>query len=283
MGEEAWTLLRLLRWMTGYFTDKGVDNPRLDAELLLAHQLGLDRVGLYLNHDRPLTAVELDRIRPLVKRRGQREPLQYITGHTEFWSLAFEVTPAVLIPRADTEVLVEEALKRCGEIGSLLDVGTGSGVIAISVLRSLPGWQGLAIDISEEALRVAERNRDTLELSDRLQLVVGELSRLPEGPFELIVSNPPYIPTEQLPDLMPEVRDYEPVMALHGGTDGLDCYRHLVAQVGDCLQPGGWLLVEVGFDQADTVKALFDGAGLTETFIRRDYGGNPRVVGGRRS
>jgi len=280
---ESWTLLKLLRWMTGYFTDKGIDNPRLDAELLLAHQFGLDRVGLYLNYDRPLTVLELDAIRPLVKRRGQREPLQYLLGSTEFWSLRLEVTAAVLTPRADTEVLVEEALKRCGTDGTLLDVGTGSGAILISLLTELPSWQGVGLDISTAALKVAQRNLATHQLTERGQLLEGDLAALPERRFELIVSNPPYIPTAQWDELMPEVRDYEPSLALLGGADGLDCYRNLVSQVDLCLNPGGWLLVEIGADQNDAVTALLAASGLSELFLRYDYGGNPRVVGGRRN
>lgn len=280
---ESWTLLKLLRWMTGYFTDKGIDNPRLDAELLLAHQFGLDRLGLYLNYDRPLTAPELDTIRPLVQRRGRREPLQYLLGSTEFWSLPFEVTAAVLVPRADTEVLVEEALKRCDTDGTLLDIGTGSGAILISLLKELPKWQGVGMDISPAALKVAQRNLDAHLLAERGQLLEGDLAELPQQRFELIVSNPPYIPTAQWDELMPEVRDYEPPLALLGGADGLDCYRKLIAQVGACLNPGGWLLVEIGADQGDAVTALFTASGLTEVFLRHDYGGNPRVVGGQRN
>jgi release factor glutamine methyltransferase len=280
---ESWTLLKLLRWMAGYFSDKGIDNPRLDAEVLLAHQFGLDRVGLYLNYDRPLTALELDTIRPLVQRRGRREPLQYLLGSTEFWSLPFEVTAAVLVPRADTEVLVEEALKRCDTDGTLLDIGTGSGAILISLLKELPGWQGVGMDISPAALQVAQRNLDAHQLAERGQLLEGDLAELPQRRFELIVSNPPYIPTAQWDELMPEVRDYEPALALLGGADGLDCYRKLIAQVDACLNPGGWLLVEIGADQGDAVTALFTASGLTEVFLRHDYGGNPRVVGGQRN
>ena len=280
---ESWTLLKLLRWMTGYFNDKGIDNPRLDAELLLAHQFDLDRVGLYLNYDRPLTAHELNAVRPLVQRRGRREPLQYLLGCTEFWSLQFEVTAAVLVPRADTEVLVEEALKRCDTDGTLLDVGTGSGAILISLLKELPGWQGVGMDISSAALKIAQRNLDTHQLAERGQLLEGDMTDMPERHFELIVSNPPYIPTAQWYDLMPEVRDYEPALALLGGADGLDCYRKLVTQVDACLSPGGWLLVEIGADQGDAVTTLFTASGLTEVFLRHDYGGNPRVVGGRRN
>lgn len=277
---ESWTLLKLLRWMAGYFAEKGVDNPRLDAELLLAHQLQLDRIGLYLNYDRPLTAAELDQIRPLVKRRGRREPLQYIIGNTEFWSLAFKVTPAVLIPRADTEVLVEEALKRCAPAGTLLDVGVGSGAVAVSLLSELPGWQGLGLDISSEALEVAQINRNRHQLESRLELRLGNLAQLPDGTYDLIVSNPPYIAADQWQELMPEVRDFEPAVALLGGADGLDCYRLLMAQMSGCLKPGGWLLVEIGCDQTAAVEKMMADAGLTQIFMRRDYGGLPRVVGG---
>jgi release factor glutamine methyltransferase len=280
---ESWTLLKLLRWMSGYFSEKGIDNPRLDAELLLAHQFGLDRVGIYLNYDRPLTATELEKIRPLVKRRGQREPLQYLLGSTEFWSLQFKVTPAVLVPRADTEVLVEEALKRCNTDGVLLDVGTGSGVILISLLKELPGWQGVGIDVSPAALEVARHNLAAHQLWERGQLLEGDLAELPDRRFDLIVSNPPYIATAQWDELMPEVRDFEPSLALLGGDDGLDCYHKLTAQADTCLNPGGWLLVEIGADQADAVTALFAAAGLNELFLRHDYGGNPRVVGGKRN
>lgn len=280
---ESWTLLKLLRWMTGYFTKKGIDNPRLDAELLLAHQFGLDRVGLYLNYDRPLTSTELDQVRPLVKRRGRREPLQYVLGSTEFWSLQFRVSPEVLIPRADTEVLVEEALKYCAADGVLLDVGSGSGAVLISLLSELPAWRGVGIDISPGALEIARHNIAVHRLEDRAQLLEGDLAALPEGPFDLIVSNPPYIPASQWNGLMPEVRDFEPSLALLGGADGLDCYRYLTEQVPVSLAPDGWLLVEIGADQAGQIRDLFVSSGLTDVFLRHDYGGNPRVIGGRRN
>ncbi|MFO7765131.1 MAG: peptide chain release factor N(5)-glutamine methyltransferase [Pelovirga sp.] len=280
---ESWTLLKLLRWMTGYFTEKGIDNPRLDAELLLAHQFGLDRVGLYLNYDRPLTSTELDQVRPLVKRRGRREPLQYVLGSTEFWSLQFRVSPEVLIPRADTEVLVEEALKYCAADGVLLDVGSGSGAVLISLLSELPAWRGVGIDISPGALEIARHNIAVHRLEDRAQLLEGDLAALPEGPFDLIVSNPPYIPASQWNGLMPEVRDFEPSLALLGGADGLDCYRYLIEQVPVSLAPDGWLLVEIGADQAGQIRDLFFSSGLTDVFLRHDYGGNPRVIGGRRN
>ncbi len=280
---ETWTLLKLLRWTTGFFRDKGIDNPRLDAELLIAGVLELDRIGIYLNYDRPLTAIELATIKPLVKRRGQREPLQYLLGHTEFWSLDFKVSPAVLIPRADSEILVEEALKKAGDAGEMLDVGTGSGVIALSFAHEKANWQVTGLDISAAALEVAVDNAQRHALDVRCQFMCGDLAHLPEKPFDLVVSNPPYVGTAEYCDLMPEVRDHEPAQALLAGEDGLDCYRHIVAQAQKILKPGGWLLLEIGYRQQQSVMDLLVAAGLSEIYGRQDYAGNPRVVAGRRS
>lgn len=280
---DIWTLLRLLRWTTDYFTEKGIANPRLDAELLLADILKLDRVGLYLNFERPLNAAELDAIRPLVKRRGQREPLQYLLGHTEFWSLPFEVNPAVLIPRGDTEILVEEALNHAGASGTLLDVGTGSGAIVVSLATELADWAMIGLDISPQALEVAVRNATSNGVAERVQFVPGDLARLPREKYDLIVSNPPYIAEQEWDGLMPEVRCFEPQQALLAEENGLACYRLLADQACDCLAPGGWLLVEIGSSQADAVQQLFVAAGLNDVYVREDYAGQPRVVGGCRS
>lgn len=277
---DVWTLLKLLDWTTEFFSGKGIDNPRLDAQLLLANILEIDRVGLYLNFDRPLTSAELDIVRPLVKRRGQREPLQYLIGHTEFWSLQFEVNPAVLIPRADTEILVEEALSRAGDQGCLLDVGTGSGAIAVSLATELRNWSVSGLDISPEALEVAARNTDKHGVGERVTLIQGDLAQLPEGRYDLIVSNPPYIAHDEWDKLMPEVRDFEPRSALLAEDGGFDCYRKLTAQAMSHLNTGGWLLVEIGHRQSDVVRGLFVDAGLKEVFVRNDYADQPRVVGG---
>lgn len=277
---ESWTLLKLLRWTTDYFAEKGIDSPRLDAELLLAHVLQLDRVGLYVNFERPLTAAELDAIRPLVKRRGQREPLQYLLGSTEFWSLEFEVTPAVLIPRADTEILVEEALNHAAASGRLLDVGTGSGALVVSLASELPDWQVEALDISAAALAVAGRNAEKNGVGERVRFFSGDLAELPGQTYDLIVSNPPYIARAEWDALMPEVRCFEPQTALLAAEDGLACYRQLAAQAGSRLQRGGWLLVEIGSTQAQAVQQLFAAAGLQNVYVREDYSGLPRVVGG---
>ena len=279
---ETWTVLKMLRWMTGYFQDKGIDSPRLDAELLLADILKVDRVGIYLNYDRPLEVEELNLIRPLVKKRGQREPLQYLLGFTEFWSRRFRVSEDVLIPRPDTEILVEEALRHAtSPQGCLLDVGTGSGAIAISLAGELPAWQVSGLDLSPSALDVARENGALNNLPDKIEWINGDLACLPEQTYDLIVSNPPYIAADEWDELMPEVRCHEPRMALLAEENGLICYRLLASQASTRLAKGGWLLVEIGSTQGAAVKQLFSEAGLQDIYLREDYGGLPRVVGGR--
>jgi len=279
---ERWTVLKILQWTTDYFTGKQIDSARLEAELLLAATLDLDRVGLYVNFERPLDNAELAAFREKVQRRAKREPVQYILGEAEFWSLPFTVNPAVLVPRADTEVLVEEALAHIEGPAHLLDVGTGSGAIAVALAHEKPEIKVTALDCSESALQVARSNAERNKVTERVTCVVGDLADLPAGPFGMVVSNPPYIPTLACEQLMPEVRDYEPRLALDGGDDGLSAYRLLAAQAGKVLAPGGWLLVEVGIDQAADVGALLMVAGLTEIKSRDDYAGIPRVVMGRK-
>jgi len=278
---ERWTVLKILKWTTDYFAGKDIGSARLEAELLLAATLDLDRVGLYVNFERPLDASELASFREQVQRRAQREPVQYILGETEFWSLTLHVGPAVLIPRADTEVLVEEALTRLEGPARVLDVGTGSGAIAVALAHEKTETTVTALDCSEAALEIARANAERNGVADRLTCVTGDLADLPLGPFEMVVSNPPYIPSADCEELMPEVRDHEPRLALDGGADGLTAYRQLAAQAGKILVPGGWLLVEVGIDQAADVGALFEAAGLTDITYRDDYSGIPRVVMGK--
>jgi release factor glutamine methyltransferase len=275
-------VLKILQWTASYFNDKGIDGGRLDAELLLSEVLKLDRVGLYLNFDRPLSATEQAVFRQRVSRRARREPVQYILGETEFWSLALRVTPDVLIPRADTEVLVEEALKKVSGPCTLLDVGTGSGAIAVALASELPEARVEAVDISPAALAVASDNARRHGVDGRIVFCEADLHALAGGPYDLIVSNPPYIPAADMADLMPEVREFEPRLALCGGDDdGLSAYRSLTAGASRLLSPGGWLLVEVGSGQAAAVQRLFAQAGLGELLVRDDYAGVPRVVGGR--
>lgn len=278
---EVWTVLKVLQWTAGYFRERGIEGGRLDAELLLSDTLKLDRVGLYLNYDRPLSALELETFRAAVGRRAKREPLQYIRGEAEFWSLPFTVSPAVLIPRPDTEVLVEEALKRISGTCRVLDVGTGSGAIAIAIADERPEAKVEAVDLSPEALTVARGNAERNGVADRVALRQGDLRQLTGADYDLVVSNPPYIPSADLAGLMPEVREFEPLLALDGGKDGLYAYRLLAAQAATLLKPGGWLLLEVGIGQAEAVAGLLQTAGLVEIFTRADYAGVARVVGGQ--
>ncbi|MEJ2201381.1 MAG: peptide chain release factor N(5)-glutamine methyltransferase [Desulfuromonadaceae bacterium] len=278
---ESWTVLKILQWTADYFADKGIAGGRLDAEVLLADVLDLDRVGLYLNFDRPLSSDELSAFRQRVTRRSRREPIQYILGETEFWSLAFRVSPEVLIPRADTEILVEEALQRCPVSGPVLDVGTGSGAVVIALAHELPERQFEAVDISSAALALARDNARRHGVDGRIDFRQADLYDLNGGPFGMIVANPPYIPPADMAELMPEVRLFEPHVALCGvDADGLGAYRSLAGS-RQLLGPGGWLLVEVGINQAEPVRRLFAQAGLEELFVRNDYAGVPRVVGGR--
>lgn len=279
---ERWTVLKILQWTADYFTGKEIASARLEAELLLAATLDLDRVGLYVNFERPLDSSELAAFRAQVQRRAKGEPVQYILGETEFWSLPFTVNSAVLVPRADTEVLVEEALSRIEGSAHLLDVGTGSGAIAVALAHEKPEIRVTALDCSEEALQVARGNAERNGVAERVSCLAGDLAELPPGPFAMVVSNPPYIPTADCEQLMPEVRDHEPRLALDGGEDGLTAYRQLACQSAEILLPGGWLLVEVGIGQAEDVVALFEAAGLAEIKSRDDYAGIPRVVAGRK-
>ena len=279
---ERWTVLKILRWTTDYFRGKEITSARLDAELLLSATLGMDRVALYVNFERPLDASELSSYREKVKRRAGREPIQYILAETEFWSLPFQVNPAVLIPRADTEVLVEEALQRINGCATVLDVGTGSGAVAVALAHEKPEIRVTALDCSEDALAVARGNARRNAVAERVFCLAGDLQSLPPGPFDMIVSNPPYIPTRDWEQLMPEVRDHEPRLALDGGADGLEAYRRIAVQAVQVLSPGGWLLVEVGIGQAADVNALFRAAGLEEVTQRDDYAGIPRVVMARK-
>jgi len=278
---EQWTITSIVQWTRQYFDSKGIDNPRLDAEVLLSHILGKDRLYLYTHFDQPLTPEELAAYRQAVKRRAMYAPVAYINGYKEFMGLDFMVNPAVLIPRPDTEILVEAALDRLvgTEAPVIADLGTGSGAIIVSLLSKLVTAVGMAVDISVEALAVAGENADRQGVSKRLALFRGDmLQPLAGEKFDAIVSNPPYIPDSEIPGLSPEVRQ-EPRLALAGGSDGLNFYRRIVAQGADYLKPDGFIAVEVGINQAGLVAALADTSSrlITET-ISKDYAGIERVV-----
>ena len=277
---ESWTILKILNWTSDFFAEKDIESPRLDAELLLASTLEMDRVGLYVNFERPLNQKELKNYRDKIRRRALREPVQYILSETEFWSLPFTVNPSVLIPRPDTEVLVEEVLKKISGPARVLDAGTGSGIIAVALAHEIKDIQITAIDCSQAALEVARLNALRNKVESKIDFQLGSLDHLPLGSFDLIASNPPYIPSGELEELMPEVREYEPRLALDGGLDGLESIRTLVSQAKKSLKVGGSLLVEVGFDQGQKVLSLFEMAGFKNAYARKDYAGVPRVVVG---
>lgn len=277
---EPWTIRRVAAWMTDDLKSRGIENPRLDAELLVAHSLGIDRVRLYMELDRPLDEGERAGIRELALRRRKREPVAYLIGSREFYGRRFRVTPDVLIPRPDTETLIEAALERWPEgEARVLDLGTGSGAIAITLAAERPPARVDATDISAAALAVARDNAERLGVMDRIRFLEGDLfAPVRDERYDLIVSNPPYVAETERAALMPDVRDFEPSAALFAGPSGLAIHERIAAGVRDRLVPGGAVLVEVGAGQASKVAALFEANGLTNVTIHRDLGKIERVV-----
>lgn len=277
---EIWTIGAILKWTGQYFGEKGVDTPRLDAEVLLSHILGKDRLYLYTHFDQPLTPEELAHYRASVKKRVLRWPVAYIIGYKEFMGLCFQVSPAVLVPRPDTEILVEAVAKRLALTDSpvIADLGTGSGAIIVSLLSLLPQADGQAVDISPQALAVAKTNAVSNGVADRLTLREGDfLTPLAGRSFDVLVSNPPYIPAGDISGLSAEVRQ-EPRLALDGGNDGLTFYRRMMASGPPLLKPGGFIAVETGAGQAPAVAALAAAQGLKQIEIIKDLAGIERVV-----
>jgi len=279
-----------MRWSGEYLESKGVARGRLDAEHLLAHAVGVPRLQLYLQFDRPLRPEELDRFRPLLRRRAEREPLQYILGRAAFRELELTVDPRVLVPRPETEVLVEEVLAwaaaRSRDDLTAVDLGTGSGAIALSLLHEGPFVRVVATDASEDALAVAALNARTAGLEERLELRRGSLFEpLGRGErFDVVVSNPPYVAEAEASGLEPEVGVWEPAQALFGGVDGLEVLRAIVGGAGPCLRPGGLLALEVGAGQAGLVVTAVEGGGeYDDVSVRRDLAGRQRVVLARRA
>ena len=279
--QELWTIGRILKWTEQYFKEKGIESPRLDAEVLLSHILGRERIYLYVHFDEPLEPAELARYREAIKQRVQRVPVAYIIGEKEFMGLTFRVTADTLVPRPDTEILVQAAIERLrarGDAPRFADIGTGTGAICLSVLHFLPKAQADTVDISPAARAVAEENAAALEVADRVTFHTGDLLAPLAGQcYDAILSNPPYIPDGDIAALAPEVRLKEPRTALAGGKDGLDFYRRLMADAPALLKDGGFLAVEVGIHQAAPVAALAVPA-FSRTEILKDYAGIERVV-----
>lgn len=278
---EVWTIGSILKWTGQYFADKGVESPRLDAEVLLSHVLGKERIYLYVHFDEPLQADELAQYKDAIKKRIARMPVAYIIGYKEFMGLEFNVSPAVLIPRPDTEILVEAVIERLKEKEnvSFVDIGTGSGAIVLSLLANLPQAIGSTVDISEAAIAVAKNNAEKLGVSERVNFFHGDVySPVKDQVFDAIISNPPYIPDADIEGLQPEVK-CEPHGALAGGLDGLDFYRRLVREGVSLLKSGGFMAFEVGIHQASAVSKLAEEfSELGKVDIIKDYGGIERVV-----
>jgi len=280
---DRWNVGRLLAWTTDFLRRKGSESPRLDAEVLLASVLGWDRVKLYTRYEDDVDAGSRGRFRDLVRRRSEGAPVAYLTGHKEFYSLKFAVTPAVLIPRPDTEFVVVEFLSafKGVEAPRVVDVGTGSGCIALACAHAHKTAVVIGVDLSDEALAVARGNVDALGLSGRVSFRAGSLLEpvAADGPFDAIVANPPYIRSDVVPLLEPGVRDYEPHLALDGGPDGLGVVGPLIGQAVPLLRPGGQLLLEIGSDQEADVRALLAAQpGLTLAPTVRDHAHHPRVL-----
>ena len=278
---ETLPLLEVLRGAENYLAERGVENPRLNAEHLLAHALGLKRMELYLQFDRQLTESERAPLRETVKRRGAREPLQHILGTAEFHGRTFACDKRALIPRPETEQLVEIALEIVKGKASpqILDIGTGSGVIAITLALELTAAGVHAIDLSTDALALAAANAERHGLAERVRFHQADLLPPGDSKFDLIVANLPYIPSDEIASLSPEVR-HDPLAALDGGPDGLDLIRRLTDTAPERLTPGGALLLEIGAGQADAVNTLLADRKFRDISVRSDYQTIPRFAVG---
>lgn len=282
---EPWTVGRVLAWVTEDFASRGLDTPRLEAELLLCHALGCNRIQLIIDRDRPLIPDELATYRALVARRRNHEPVAYLRGEREFFGHRFLVDRRVLVPRPDTETLVEVALERTrgrSMFGRLLDVCTGSGNVALSFAKERPTWRVIATDVSPEAIEVASHNAVRLGLAWSVSFAMGDLFApvAAEPPFDVITANPPYIPTGEIEELAADIRDHEPRLALDGGADGLSVVRHLVQEAPKHLVAGGLLALEIGSDQGQAVVDLMLQGGWGDVGVKQDLGQRDRVVSG---
>lgn len=283
---DVWTIKSILSWADTYFSQRSIDSPRLTAEILLAQALGLRRLDLYLQHDRPLEKQELSDFKALIRRRTAREPVAYITGRKGFYKEQFKVAPGVLIPRPDTETLVETAvdilseIKQCGRQARVMELGVGSGAVIISIANACPGHIYLGSELSSVALDIACANSKAFARTP-VSLFRGNwlAAVAPQPLFDLILSNPPYIPSADIEFLEPEVRDREPRIALDGGGDGLDAVRMILAQAGDRLLPSGRLILEIGFDQKPLVKTVAEGfSWVAELDFIKDLAGHHRLA-----
>jgi release factor glutamine methyltransferase len=287
-SHRQWTIGEIVRWTVDYFKSRDIESPRASAEILLAHSLRLRRIDLYLRYDQPLLQSELSDFKHLIQQRVKHRPVAYITGRKEFWSLEFIVSEHCLIPRPETECLVEAALSilsetpsRTGSVPTILELGTGSGAIIVSLAVEKPGCMFSASDRCPHAIAVAKHNARCHGVDNRIHFFVGDwLSPLhPSAGFDLILSNPPYISTAQIVQLQPEIQRYEPGGALDGGEEGLSCLVKIMAHAHRHLNPGGRLILEIGSDQKERVVRLGMECGhYDEPIVKKDYAGLDRIV-----
>ena len=282
-----WKIQKLLNWVTEYLTGKGVESPRLSAELLLSHVTGLRRIELYTQFNKLVDKQQLDKLHDLVERAGKHEPVAYLVGKTEFYSMELNVAPDCMIPRPETELLVQRAIEflRTREgIQHVCDLCTGSGCIAVGIAKNFPNARIIATDICDAALSVAAANIEKYQLKDRIELLAGDLfepviPQLDVGRFDLIVSNPPYVSSDEYEKLEKNVKDYEPKLALYAGVDGLDIYRRIIEKADDYLKPDAALMLEIGYAQGPAIKELLEQADVfTEIKVEKDFHDNDRVV-----
>ena len=279
-----WTTRKLLAWTTEHFEKKGIDSPRLSAEMLLAHVLGVQRIKLFMDADRPASDLERAAFRELVERACKHEPVDYLVGHAPFFSLLFKVSPAVLIPRPSTETVVEHVIQHCRRTPGfrapvIADICTGSGIIAIALAKQIEGCHVIATDISEDALAIAKENAATHGVTDRIEFRRGDLlDALKSDRVRYLVSNPPYISDAEFTDVLPNVKDYEPHLALRGGTDGLQFIRTLIADAKNHIERPGQLVLEIADSQKTIAIELAQQAGLENPNVLADHEGLPRVL-----
>ncbi|MDY3739929.1 MAG: peptide chain release factor N(5)-glutamine methyltransferase [Selenomonadaceae bacterium] len=263
---EIWTIGKILKWTEEYFQKYNIENPRLDAEVLLGYVLNKERIFLYVHFDQPLDSEELAKFKECIKKRAMKMPVAYITGVREFMGLDFKVTEATLIPRPDTEILVETAMERLGKIAGneagtgkcFADLGTGSGAICLSILNYMKEIEAVTVDISPKAIAVAKENAEKFAVSDRIEFLEGDFLKPLEnkGKFTAILSNPPYIPKQDILGLESDVKDFEPMGALDGGIDGLDFYRQLLVKSANYIEDGGFLAIEIGINQSQAILEM---------------------------
>jgi release factor glutamine methyltransferase len=282
MSNESWTIKKVLDWTTGYFTKHQMENPHLEAEILLSHALNAERIKLYIDFEKEIDKKSLEVFKGFITRRAKREPTAYITGNKHFMSLNFKVTQDVLIPRPETELLIENAIELSkaynGNI-TVLDIGTGSGAIAVSLAKFIDNAEIYATDSSKKALEVAALNAKRHGVEGKIKFIETDLFPKENLKFDIIISNPPYIKTSDISGLQPEIKDFEPVAALDGGADGLDFYRKIMEKASEYIKENGSILLEIGADQSkDVVGIIKNKLALKNIRVKKDLSGLDRVV-----